>query len=361
MITVLLCLNALIGLSLAAGTMLSLSDHPHWFVRGWDFPRVQIACLSVASATVHAVFFSNGNKFDWIYLAVTTATSLWQSYRIFPYTRFAHSRVRRTSQPSPGSTLRLLVANVQMENRRFDRFIETVRECDPDVILALEIDPTWETQLKPMETAYPHVVRQPQSNFYGMMLLSRLPIFHSTVRFIVQDDVPSIHSEVELPCGARVRLHGLHPRPPEPLRDQDSKPRDAELVTLGKEIGRSNQPTVVAGDLNDVAWSPTSKLFLRLSGLLDARIGRGLFNTWNANNFLMRFPLDHIFHSQHFKLVGLQRMPHIGSDHFPVYVALSYEPEAELEQTKTEKKPGDDMKAAELIERETGDQQPRER
>ena len=108
------------------------------------------------------------------------------------------------------------------------------------------------------------------------------------------------------------------------------------------------------GDLNDVAWSPTSRLFLRLSGLLDARKGRGLYNTWNANHFLMRFPLDHIFHSHHFTLVDLERMPHIGSDHFPVYVTLSYEPEAQLEHAKTNKKPGDDVKAAEIIERETG-------
>ena len=355
MLAVLLWLNALLGVGLAAGTLLSLSDHPHWFVRGWDFPRVQIACLALMSGALHAIFFSEWSVLDWLFLAAVGAVTFWQGYRIYPYTPFARKQVRRTSQPSSGSKLTILISNVQMENRHFDKFRATVRQCDPDVILALEIDHVWETELKPLESAYQHVVRQPQSNFYGMMLLSRLAIVHSEVRFMVQEDVPSIHAEIELPGGEHIHLHGVHPRPPEPIRDQDSRPRDAELVILGKEIGEFDRPTIVAGDLNDVAWSPVSRLFLRLSGLLDARKGRGLYNTWNANHVLLRFPLDHVFHSHHFKLVGLKRMPHIGSDHFPVCMSLSYEPEAPLEQAQTEKKPGDDAKAAELVERETGE------
>ena len=355
MLAILLWLNVLAGLCLAAGTLLSLSDHPHWFVRGWDFPRVQIACLAVASGALHAIFFSHWGTFDWLFLTVMAAVSLWQGYRIYPYTPLAAKQVQRTSQPSPDSTLTILISNVEMENRHFNKFLATVRQCEPDVILALEIDDVWEAQLKPLEATYQHVVRQPQANFYGMMLLSRLPIDHSEVRFIVQADIPSIHVAIKLRCGKSVHLHGVHPRPPEPIRDQDSKPRDAELVILGKEIGQFDQPTIEAGDLNDVAWSPESRLFLLLSGLIDARKGRGLYNTWNANHLLMRFPLDHVFHSHHFKLVDLKRMPHIGSDHFPVYMSLSYEPEAQLEQPETEKKPGDDAKAAELIERESSE------
>jgi endonuclease/exonuclease/phosphatase (EEP) superfamily protein YafD len=108
----------------------------------------------------------------------------------------------------------------------------------------------------------------------------------------------------------------------------------------------------VAGDLNDVAWSETSELFVRLSGLLDPRAGRGFYNSYNAHNPLFRYPLDHVFHSHHFELVRLERCPPIGSDHFPILIELQYVPEAKAEQQPSEKEAGDEELAQEKLERE---------
>ncbi|HEX2251587.1 MAG TPA: endonuclease/exonuclease/phosphatase family protein, partial [Gemmatimonadales bacterium] len=167
--------------------------------------------------------------------------------------------------------------------------------------------------------------------------------------FLVQDDVPSVFTGLQL-AGDRVVLCGLHPRPPEPLRDQDSTPRDAELVVVGRWVAQQNgAPMIVAGDLNDVAWSTTTQLFLRLSGLLDPRMGRGFYNTYNARNPLARWPLDHLFHSNHFRLVELRRCADIGSDHYPVLIELSYEPDAPG-QPASPAAAGDEEDAAERIE-----------
>jgi endonuclease/exonuclease/phosphatase (EEP) superfamily protein YafD len=175
--------------------------------------------------------------------------------------------------------------------------------------------------------------------------------------------VPSVFAVLDL-GGEPVVLRGLHPRPPEPLRDQDSTPRDAELVLVGRWVEKQKDgPTIVAGDLNDVAWSATTRLFLRLSGLLDPRMGRGFYSSYNARNPLVRWPLDHLFHSNHFRLVELRRCKDIGSDHFPVLVELSYEPEAPAEQPESQAASGDQEEAGERLKAQaeaaqTGDDRP---
>lgn len=364
MLTVLRWVTIAVGLSMAAGTLLSLSRSPHWFVRGWDFPRVQIALLAGGPAVLYAALFHRGTTFDWIFLGVTCACVAWQVSRIFPYTPVAPKRVRRSRGAAASARhVRLLISNVLQENEDYDRLLGLVREADPDMLLAVETDDRWGRALEPLTATYPHVVRQLQDNYYGLILFSRLPLLEQRVEFLVQDDIPSVHVLFEI-AGERVELHGLHPRPPEPVRDQHSTPRDAELVIMGKRIAEGeDRPTIVAGDLNDVAWSATSQLFLRLSGLLDPRMGRGFYNSYNANNPLFRFPLDHVFHSNHFRLVRLQRCRHIGSDHFPVFIELSYEPDAPVEQPETSREAGDGEEARERIEAQadaaaTGDDRP---
>ena len=354
-----------LGTLAALLTLLSLFPGSHWSVRLWDFPRVQIAVLAATAGAAYAAAFFRGRPAEWAFLAAVALSAVWQLRKIHPYSPLARVQVQRSRRGSDAHpSFRLLITNVLMENPRHDLLLEVIREADPDLVLAVEVDGAWQAALDTLSREYPHAVRQPQDNYYGMMLLSRLPLVEWRVEFLVQDDVPSVHAQVELPGGARVFLYGLHPRPPEPVRDQDSTPRDAELVILGRTIqAAGDRPTVVAGDLNDVAWSRTSELFLRLSGLLDPRLGRGMFNTYNAKSPVFRYPLDHVFHSGHFRLVELRRLPKIGSDHYPVLVELSYEPEAAPQQPEPRKRGGDEEEADERLEAQahaaaTGDDRP---
>ena len=131
---------------------------------------------------------------------------------------------------------------------------------------------------------------------------------------------------MRLRSGDVVTLYGLHPEPPAPGEAETSLPRDAELVLAGREIAERGAPTIVAGDFNDVAWSHTSRLFRRISRLLDPRIGRGMYNTFHAGYVLLRWPLDHVFVGDAFVLRRMARLPGFGSDHFPIYIALDYAP-----------------------------------
>jgi endonuclease/exonuclease/phosphatase (EEP) superfamily protein YafD len=105
-------------------------------------------------------------------------------------------------------------------------------------------------------------------------------------------------------------------------------------VAVAKSIAEAEQgqPVIVAGDLNDVAWSPTTRLFRKISGMLDPRVGRGMFNTFHAKYPFMRWPLDHLFHSDHFALVRMERLPTFGSDHFPILIELALVPGLEHHQ-----------------------------
>ena len=89
-----------------------------------------------------------------------------------------------------------------------------------------------------------------------------------------------------------------------------------------------------------------------MSGLLDPRVGRGLYNTYNAGNPIFRFPLDHVFHSNHFRLFRLVRLPKVGSDHFPVLIELNLEPDAPAEQQPQRPDAGEEAAAAEMVERQ---------
>ena len=347
-------LVATLGYAAAAVTLLSFHKGSHWFIRAWDFPRAQIATVSALSAALFRAFMFRGSRRDYLFLSANVLTLIWQGWKIYPFTRLARKQVKRSRTCSVRErSFRLLIANVMLENTEPGRLLDVIRDCEPDIVLAVETDARWAKALSPLRENYPHRVEQPQDNYYGMLLFSRLRLIEPKVKFLIQDDIPSVHTGIELPSGDTVYLHGLHPRPPEPLRDQDSTARDAELVVVGRDIrDAGDRPTVVAGDLNDVAWSATTELFVRLSGLLDPRVGRGFYNSFHADKLYLRYPLDHVFHSNHFTLTDLRLLPHIGSDHFPVLIELCLEPEARPDQPKPRADRGDEKEADDKLEKE---------
>ncbi len=390
---VLLYALAVPAVMLGLGGYLALVRHPHWFIRGWDFPKVQLAItLLVLLAAFSCVWL--GWPVDWsawgpgllrrpapgwllpTVIVSTVPAVLWHAYRVWVYTALYpfRSATYRSGEPGPvrslhgeveppghipdsrahrdPRSLRVVVSNVQMENREFERWFQTIDAEQPDVIIAVETDSAWTEALESLAVDYPHRVMLPQENWYGMVLLSRLELIESQVRNLVQSDIPSIHARVRLPSGHAVRIAGVHPRPPEPIRDMPSSHRDAELMIVAKILSDAPMPSIVGGDLNDVAWSHSTRLFLRLSGLIDPRRGRGFFNTFHAGHWWMRFPLDHIFHSPEFALREIRRLPAVGSDHFPMLIDLVLQPDAIAEQPIEEIEEGDRDDAEQIIETE---------
>lgn len=321
----------------------SLIRRDEWWFRGADFPRLQI--LFVGLVALAGLLFINA---EWtsvreLLLLGVIAAVAYQLKMVLPYTPVWKKQVLhvRQDQLNVEQQISLLVANVLTPNHKYHLLLEQINRLQPDVVLTLETDQVWQEALKPIEADYPYRVAVPQDNLYGMHLYSRLPLADTEVKFILSDETPSIHATIRLRSGLSVQLHCLHPKPPSPTEAKDSTLRDAELLIVGDQIKDIDESCIVMGDLNDVAWSRTTRLFQRISGLLDPRVGRYFMNTFHADYPLLRWSLDHIFHSTDFGLVEMKRLPHIGSDHFPIYVVLQTgrifeQKQQELEQTESD-------------------------
>lgn len=341
-----------LGILSILATILPFFKKSYWWIRIFDFPRAQITFFALASLILYSWFWDYNSWWENFLWLMLVGSAVYQIVKMFPYTFFAKKQTRTAKKHKKDSHFSLLVSNVYMYNKRFDDYVnDVVNQFKPDLILTLETGEEWEENLRRIEKDYPYTIKKPLNNTYGMLLYSKLELIDSKIKFIVEKEVPSFHTKVELKSGDKFSLHCLHPRPPRPTKLQDSTNRDAELSLVGEELRESSFPTVVAGDLNDVAWSRTTKLFQKVSGLLDPRIGRGMYSTFNAKNPLLRFPLDHVFHSDHFKLMRITRSKYFGSDHFSMFIQFSFEPNDKHNQETPDRSKEDVEQADEFIDR----------
>lgn len=336
----------ILGGLLLLATLLPLLPSDEWWVRIWGFPRAQIAVLlvMVLVAIAAAVRMKRATV---AFLIILAAALVYQVSHIYPYTPLHVVEAVESRSCEAKSRIRLLVANVLIDNRQAQPLVDLVQRVQPDLVLLLETDQWWHRQLASLDSLYEYAVRQPQEDSYGMHLYSRLKLVDPTVQFLLEDYVPSIHTGIELRSGEFIDFYGVHPMPP-PL--DDTERRDAELLLVGRLARDAPHPAIVAGDLNDVAWSHTTRLFQETSTLLDPRIGRGLYPTFTADWPLLRWPLDHVFYGDRFTLLSMETMPDIGSDHFPFYIALCHRPENAPLQAEPAPEAEDLRDAGEAIE-----------
>lgn len=338
------------GLLAVVLTVLPFSKYSAWWIRLGDFPRIQIAVLALAAAVLMLVFLRPFETSELIFISILFLCIIYQAYSVLPYTPLYPKQVEQTLPDEKYESISLLICNVFEENKDTERLKKLIRSVRPDVFLLAEINRRWTDAMSEFESEYRHNIIHPLENTYGLALYSKFELVEPEIKFLVQDDVPSFHTKVKLPSGRKIRLYCLHPRPPVPLENNRSLERDAELLIVGKTVEKLNEPTIVCGDLNDVAWSRTTTLFQRISNLLDPRIGRGLYNSFHADHWFFRVPLDHVFHSNHFRLGRLERMPPVGSDHFPIFISLCLQKTAELTQEEPVAEEDEKREARETIQ-----------
>ncbi len=308
----------------------------HWWIRGVDFPRIQILVLGLIAWVVMLLFWSQWQLGQWLLFILLSVTLGFQLRMVLPYTLLWKKEVQEAKDTLGDNShrLKIMVSNVLTSNDETHKLVALIHQKQPDILITLETDEKWQNALSVIESDYPYTVKVPLDNLYGMHLYSKLELIDPQVKYLMIDDIPSIHTQLRLQSGRVIWLYCLHPMPPSPTEADKSTTRDAELLMVGRHIKENEQTAILAGDLNDVAWSKTTRRFQRISGLLDPRIGRHFINTFHVNYPFLRWALDHIFHSACFTVIDIKRMPSVGSDHFPVLTTLQYEPAEETKQAQ---------------------------
>lgn len=255
----------------------------------------------------------------WMGLGLIFLSVVYLFIQVWPYTIFGKKMIQRVPF-SKENGFHLIVGNVYQFNTQYSKTVQLIKKRNPDVVFLVETNQDWVENLKVIEENYPHSIFLPKENTYGLVFYSKFPMVRKEINYLLDPEIPSIEVDLELPSGKTITLYGIHPTPPVPGENEKSTERDAEILIVGKKAQKNPNPSLVMGDLNDVAWSYTTSLFLKISEMADPRRGRGFYSTFHAKVPFFRWPLDHVFLSRHFGLSGLKVLSGIGSDHFPIEI-----------------------------------------
>lgn len=305
-------------------SLLSLVHHSdRWFVQILNFPRITFLTLSLICLIIIGGFFRSKKVSFYLLITALAISVAIHAYNIFPYSPLGGLRVLQSTEGDGRTAFSIIVANVKMTNSHSEKLVDIVDKQSPDIFLAMEVNKRWVNDLEHIHVSYPYRILFPTNNTYGMALYSKLPLQNGKILFFNHDSVPSFSAIVNL-NGKAFQLLTVHPVAPKPSSHPDNiNDKEVGLIKAAKTVAQSNFPVVVAGDFNDVGWSSTLARFEEISKLNDIRCGRGFFNTFHTKYFFMRWPLDYIYVSPHFRVKDIERLPAFGSDHFPFFATLT--------------------------------------
>src|SRR5690606_568579 len=239
-------------------TLLPFIKSPYWLIRIWDFPRFQLFCMVflVLGFGIFCVKFDFWVK--WVFLFLLVITLVFLFWFIYPYSFLSKKMLIGERESKPEYKIKLLTANVYQENRKFEKTIELISNSSPDVVFLLEPNSDWKNAMQPLKKNFPYFIEVPKENTYGLLFYSKFPIENHEINYLIDDEIPSIIADLKI-NNKIVRVFGIHPTPPVPQENPESTERDAEILIVGKKAKEFHGPAIVFGDLNDVAWSHTTR------------------------------------------------------------------------------------------------------
>lgn len=317
-------LNIIIGITLLF-ISLKLIPSKKWIFQLPIYLNLQTTIFLFLLVTAKLIFTSGFQAIDYLLIVVSLGAILTQSLDILPFLKISSPTVPQALDNEQCDTsFTILISNVLFTNTNYTGITKIIKEKNADIVGLVEIDSKWVSALQEHISTerYPYQIILPRADGYGMYVFSKFKLEEKHI-FRIYNETPGLYFVAHT---ASTELHCflLHPKPPVYPEAETAQPKDKEFEEMGQFISNleGDKKVIAFGDLNDVAWSKSTKDFIKRSGLRDPRVGRGIMPTFPAWAPYLGFPLDQIFVSQHFKIKDIQCLPSAGSDHFPVLVDL---------------------------------------
>ncbi|MEM9409719.1 MAG: endonuclease/exonuclease/phosphatase family protein [Planctomycetota bacterium] len=277
--------------------------------------RLQIGILGLISTIL--LFYSRAKLFSLVQLVVACCVLVPIIVGVFP-----------KQQPAEGNNrFTLMSYNIWGGNSKRDEVIEMLQTAGPDVLVVLEYVDHWIEPLNQLHTSYTYRIEEPRWHGFGIAMYSRYPIEYQKIHSITEKstDNPLIVVQINikgqsfLVCGA----HLLAPMTPARMDIRNQQFIEAAEI-IDKIQTEKNLPMIFVGDLNCVAWSPYAKELMQRCQLRDSRQGYLYQGTWPSANPFLNIPIDNAFISDEICVHNRIVLPTIGSDHFPIWLELSF-------------------------------------
>lgn len=217
-------------------------------------------------------------------------------------------------------TLTVCTVNLLRGNHRaLAAAVAAIRERDPDVVFCSEVTPEWLAGLAGALPDHPHRCEAADPGFFGVALLSRLPLQDAQVIPLPFTWAPAVRAVVVTAAGP-VGILGVHA--PRPGAGHHSAERDAALAAIPTALAPLPPRRIVLGDCNATPWNHGFRALLAATGLATTpEVCRA--GTWPASLPLpLRLPIDHVLAGPGVKLLAAGTGSDFGSDHLPVWATV---------------------------------------
>jgi endonuclease/exonuclease/phosphatase (EEP) superfamily protein YafD len=293
-------------------SLLTLFNQHHRYLELFSHFKLQYLIASIVCAVILALYKNHTFTVVLLIIAVLNSVFVVPWYFSNSENKFVNEHVDLT----------LLHSNVLTNNVEFEKFIDLIKQENPDVFVMQEVNQTWLNEIRELEKSYSYKYTIPKEDNFGIALFSKYPFKSAQEVKSGTFQIPSIVVIISIK-EQPVTIITTHPLPP--VSNVYYHSRNSQINKVA-ELSRNHQgPLILIGDLNITMWSHDYKPLETETDLRNARKGYGLLPTWPSMFLLPMFmiPIDHVLISSHLVVHDIKVANNIGSDHLPLIVKLS--------------------------------------